>query len=194
MTPRDLAIETMTTREGWPAPARALASDLGGLTRGGITATAWGLYAKLGRAATADELNALTQDQAVDFYVQTYLKAPGYALMPDPRVQALLFDFAVNSGAGNATRALQRVLGLKEDGALGPATVAAALRQDATALFVRLLCARDEFLHALALEDPAVQQFVKDHPSSQLLNLRGWNRRLEGILTEAFAPMEIIKT
>lgn len=48
--------------------------------------------------------------------------------MPES-VRFALFDYAVNSGPGAAIRALQRVLGVADDGVLGPMTLAAAQAQ-----------------------------------------------------------------
>lgn len=50
--------------------------------------------------------------------------------MPES-VRFALFDYAVNSGLGAAIRALQRVLGVADDGVLGPMTLAAAQAQSA---------------------------------------------------------------
>lgn len=174
-------------REGWPALARAVASDRGGLTRGGITAENWGDFKHLDRPATADELDAITETEALEFYYQRYVLLPHFDQVLDQRLRALLVDWAFTSWYDDPTKALQYSLasqGLYHgaiDGATGPKTLAALQSvRDPRRLFRDVFNARMVFYRNLALHAPDVQQFLKDHPASQLHNLAGWeNRNLE---------------
>ncbi|WP_281423880.1 glycosyl hydrolase 108 family protein, partial [Mesorhizobium silamurunense] len=58
-------------------------------------------------------------------YRRFYWDAVLGAELPDG-VDCAVFDFAVNSGPGRAAKYLQAVLGVAQDGRVGPATVAAA--------------------------------------------------------------------
>ena len=49
-------------------------------------------------------------------------------------VDECVFDYGVNSGVGRAKKVLQRLVGVKDDGALGPLTMAAVARRDPAAL------------------------------------------------------------
>src|SRR3972149_5595126 len=114
-------------REGWPEPARLHPADRGGLTRGGITSENWGDYRGLKRRATAAELGAITDDEALQFYFLRYVQQPGLDQVTDQRLRALLVDWCFTSG-DDPIRALQgslRVRGLYAgaiDGRLGPKT------------------------------------------------------------------------
>lgn len=99
-------------------------SDRGGATKWGITATTLGEARGLGRAATADEVKALTGAEARDIYRQRYVEAPGFTNVTDDKLRALLVDSAIQHGPGTAVQFLQRALGVKDDGILGGETLA----------------------------------------------------------------------
>ena len=96
------------------------ARDPGGLTKYGISQKA---YPDL-------DIANLTVDQAKAIYQSDYwakVRGPDLAwafALP-------LFDCAVNQGPGVAVRFFQLALGVKPDGAFGPATLAAAQSQQA---------------------------------------------------------------
>ena len=56
-------------------------------------------------------------------------------------VDYAVFDFAVNSGVSRASKYLQEVVGVTQDGVIGPATIA-AVRRHAPVGVIRELCAR----------------------------------------------------
>jgi len=70
------------------------------------------------------DIRSLTQAQAQDIYRRDYWDRAGCGRLPPP-LALLVFDAAVNNGAGRASRWLQAVLGVPQDGILGPATLAA---------------------------------------------------------------------
>jgi lysozyme family protein len=157
------------------------AADQGGPTNFGITAQSWGSYKKLGRAATDDEIKAISDLEARKFYWDVFV-AP-WAGLPEP-LRSLLVDWAVNSGPDDPVAALQRVLKAKGayrgpvDGVLGPLTrTAIATDPDPTATFDAVVVARVEFYFTIVLHDTAVREFLRIHPESQLANLHGWTRR-----------------
>ena len=178
-------------REGWPASARSLPSDRGGLTRGGITARSWGRYMKLGRDATEMELNAIDEPSALNFYFDEYVRKPRFGEIADARLRELLVDWAFTSWSDDPTKALQRAL-VKQgknigsvDGVIGDLTLAAvnSTTTSATTLYRDVFTDRVRFYVALAIGEPAVVALMKRDPYSQLHNLTGWvNRALQ------FAP------
>jgi lysozyme family protein len=168
-------------REGWPKPARAAASDRGGLTRGGITAVNWGEWRHLGRPATAAELDAITEPDALEFYYQRYVLLPHFDQVLDPQLRALLIDWAFTSWSDDPVKALQTSLQLRYlyigaiDGVLGPKTIAALqVDREPRRLFRDVYNARIRFYLDLAFAGPEVTAFLKAHPTSQLHNGRGW--------------------
>jgi lysozyme family protein len=60
-----------------------------------------------------------------------------------------VFDYAVNSGAGRAIRALQNAAGVQPDGVFGPATMRAVMAADAKTLINHINDGRLEFLKRL---------------------------------------------
>lgn len=98
--------------------------DKGGATRWGITAVTLGEARGLGRAATADEVKALTGAEARSIYMARYVEAPGFTNVTDEKLRALLVDSAIQHGPGAAVQFLQRALGVKDDGILGGETLA----------------------------------------------------------------------
>lgn len=95
---------------------RNVPGDRGGPTNFGITAATLGAWRKLGRPATAEEVQALPREEAAAIYRAEYI-AP-FAQVPYAPLREQLIDFGVNSGQGTAAKHLQRVLGLAETGVI----------------------------------------------------------------------------
>jgi lysozyme family protein len=74
-----------------------------------------------------------------------------------------VFDAAINSGPAQAIRWLQRAIGVRDDGVVGPATIAAARTFNGSALAARFNGTRLEFMASL----PTWSTFG-----------RGWARRI----------------
>ncbi len=93
--------------------------DKGGLTKFGISQ----------KAFPSLDIASLTPERAKQIYYERYVIAPRIHLLPTP-LQALLTDYAVNSGPGVAIKALQRVLRITEDGMIGNETLKALVNAD----------------------------------------------------------------
>lgn len=170
-------------REGWPGRAQDKPSDRGGLTRGGITSKNWGSYKGWGRPATAAELDAITESDALEFYYERYVKLPGLELVTDQRLRALLIDWAFTSWFDDPIKALQATLkqrGLYDgavDGKLGPKTKTALfVDRDPRETYRSVLAARIQFYMDIAF-DRETRAFLDSHPSTQLHNCKGWVNR-----------------
>jgi lysozyme family protein len=89
-------------------------SDRGGPTRWGITAKKLGEWRKLGRSATAAEVQALQRAEAVDIYRADFWVNPGFNRVAtiSEKVAEELFDTGVNMGPGTAGKFFQRSLNL----------------------------------------------------------------------------------
>lgn len=96
----------------------ALAVDLGD----GAGLTKWGITQK--HHPNVD-IGALTLKGAIDIYEQEYWITVGANRVAIP-LGVCLFDGAVNHGPPTAVTLLQRAVGVKEDGELGPVTAAAS--------------------------------------------------------------------
>ncbi|CDX62416.1 conserved hypothetical protein [Mesorhizobium plurifarium] len=102
-------------------------------------------------------------------YRRFYWDAVAGAELPDG-VDYAVFDFAVNSGPGRAAKYLQGVLGVGQDGRIGPATLAAARAKPAGLVIDALCDARLAFLEKL----PTWPSFG-----------RGWSARVASVRRQA---------
>ncbi len=96
-------------------------ADPGGLTN-------WGISFNANPQLTADQIRAMTRDQAAEFYrVNFWVKidGDGLAAIGLGSVAFQILDFAVNGGNGTAVHKVQQALGLADDGHWGPVTEAA---------------------------------------------------------------------
>lgn len=84
-----------------------------------------------------------------------------------PRIAALVFDFAVNSGRTVAAKKLQRLLLVRDDGVIGAKTVVAARSASSIQLATRYLADRLDYLNDLR----AWQYFSK-----------GWTQRIVNLM------------
>jgi len=85
--------------------------DAGGETKWGISS----------RQYPDEDIKNMTKDRAATLYYNDYWLPLQAFELPD-RIAVMLFDMAVNMGRLNAVRVLQRAVGVKDDGWLGPIT------------------------------------------------------------------------
>ena len=86
--------------------------DPGGETKFGISKRS---YPEL-------DISALTRKQAKDIYYNDYWKPTKCDFLDWPMC-LFVFDSAVNQGTNAATRMMQKALGAKDDGVIGPITI-----------------------------------------------------------------------
>jgi lysozyme family protein len=96
--------------------------DPGGPTNFGITIADYRKYVK--PRATVADVGAMTWDEAARIYRARYWDAQACDDLP-AGVDDSVFDYGVNSGIGRSKKVLQRVVGVMDDGVLGPQTMAA---------------------------------------------------------------------
>ena len=169
MTDSDI-IAAIIQREGGYVDNPA---DRGGPTNHGITQAT--LSAWLGRPATKGEVQDLTADQASKIYMQNFVDTPGFDKIADDNLRAAVVDAGVNHGPGNATRWLQEIAGVAQDGMYGPATQGAVNALPAAHTCAQFVAARGRFYGRLIAND-----------SSQARFAGGWLDRL-GTFIEALA-------
>ena len=128
----DTILDDIMRREGGYVNHPA---DRGGPTNFGITAQTLGSWRKLGRPATAAEVQALTETEARAIYRQQYITDPGFEVITHPALLHLLVDAGVHSGAKRAAQWLQAALGVAADGVIGPKTRAALAATDQGVLY-----------------------------------------------------------
>jgi hypothetical protein len=121
-------------------------NDPGGATNLGITRAT--LEAWRGKPVTPEDVRNLTKAEAVEIYRSNYWNPARCADLPDG-VDLMVFDFAVNSGPRTAVKALQRSVGVTEDGSVGPNTLRAAKAAPAPDVIHAIGQRRLEFLRGL---------------------------------------------
>lgn len=141
--------------------------DPGGMTNLGVTRRAWEAYK--GHAVSEEIMRALTPATVQPFYKARYWDAVRGDDLPKG-LDFCVFDMAVNSGPGKAAKMLQQVLGVTQDGSIGPATIHAAKARPVGQLIDQYCAARLAFLKGL----PTWATFGK-----------GWQRRVEEVEAEA---------
>lgn len=148
-------------------------ADRGGPTKYGITAQTLGDWRKLWRAATAEEVQQLTEAEARDIYRKRYITDPGLDQVSHPALLHLLVDSAVHSGPKRAVRWLQGALGVKQDGFMSAETVMALAGADQGAIYGKVLGQRMRHLGRLITSDPKQAAFAA-----------GWMNRLAEFVEE----------
>ncbi|SFM12730.1 glycoside hydrolase family 108 protein [Nitrosomonas communis] len=135
-------------------------ADRGGPTKYGITAKTLGGWRRLGRAATSDEVAALTEAEAREIYRQQYIVEPGFDAITHPALQALLVDSGVHSDPKTAVHWLQTAVGVAADRVIGPKTLAAIAAADQNKLYSKVLASRVRHLGRLITNDPKQSVFA----------------------------------
>jgi lysozyme family protein len=135
-------------------------ADPGGKTRYGVT------EAVAREVGYRGDMRELPVELAKRIYLEKYWRPVRADDLP-PGIRYAVFDGAVNSGPAQATRWLQRALGVEADGVIGPQTLAAAYAANPDALRARMLAQRLRFMAGL----PNWPAFS-----------RGWSRRVADLL------------
>jgi lysozyme family protein len=157
MNPIDTILDEIIRREGGYVNHPA---DRGGPTNFGITAQTLGSWRKLGRPATAAEVQALTEPEARAIYRQQYITGPGFDAITHSALLHLLVDAGVHSGPKRAVQWLQTALGVTADGVIGPKTRAALVAADQGVLYGKVLGQRLRHLGRLITHDPKQSAFA----------------------------------
>lgn len=169
--------------------------DPGGATKYGVTIHT---MRRLGLDLDGDgdidpaDVKRLSQDQAIDIFLQHYFHGPRIAGLPTP-LHETVFDMYVNAGS-NAVRILQRLLNqmgesLAVDGVIGPLTTAAAHRAFDAApdhLVDAYGIARRNYYFALADRRPASRKYARTHAGGK----GGWIKRAEEFIAPRYHMTE----
>ncbi|MGE0451074.1 MAG: glycoside hydrolase family 108 protein [Vicinamibacterales bacterium] len=145
-------------------------ADRGGATKAGVTQETydrWMRYQDLPSRPVQD----ITMPEIEKIYELFFWLEARCHELPWP-VSLAHFDAAVNHGPSRANHLLQQALGVMADGTLGPITLSAAMRADATLLVREMLWERVEFYHMISKGD-------------QIKFLRGWLARVIQLRKEA---------
>ena len=141
--------------------------DPGGMTNLGVTKKVYDAW--IGRESTEAEMRALTPADVGPIYKKNYWdKVRGDDLPAG--VDWAAFDWAVNSGAGRPAKAIQRIVGATQDGAIGPKTLQAVMDVEPEKIVEGVYDIRQKFYESLKTFDTFG---------------RGWTRRNQETLDQA---------
>lgn len=129
--------------------------DPGGETNMGITK----------RSYPGEDIKGMTRARAAEIYRRDFWNVVRGDDLP-AGLDLVAFDAAVNSGASRGAKWLQGAVGAKADGAVGPATIAAAKAANPTKAAIAATDARLRFLRNL-----------KTWPTFG----KGWQRRVDSV-------------
>ena len=121
-------------------------SDPGGMTNLGVTKATWENW--VGRESDEAEMRSLTPEKVEPLYKKKFFDAVRGDELP-VGLDYLLFDFAVNAGAGRAIKTLQSAVGVTPDGGFGPLTMAAVQAIEPQELIERFSQAKEDFYRSL---------------------------------------------
>jgi len=147
-------------------------NDPGGMTNNGITKKVYDAYME--KVTTEQEMRDMPENHVAEIYRRQYwdrVNADSLASGLDLSV----FDWAVNSGCGRAVKALQKCVGVKQDGGLGPITLKSVNEHDAEELIEMMSVERETFYRKLK----TFEHFGK-----------GWLRRNKETRSHALANLE----
>jgi len=137
-------------------------NDPGGFTNMGLTQRD---YPNL-------DLKNLTRKQADNIFYKDYWSKSSANKLPDP-VYISYFDSVVNTGVGRANRILQKSVGAKQDGVVGPITLGLVKKyEDPVELALKVADNKQLFYESLVKRSDRYKPF-----------LRGWTRRSNALKT-----------
>ena len=146
------------------------AEDPGGETNLGVTRAVYEQYA--GRQVMDGEMEGLTHDDVYPLYKENYWDRIRGDDLPSG-VDWSVFDWGVNSGTSRAAKALQRIIGVEQDGGIGPMTLQAVAEMEPAEIIEQLYHMRDNFYRDLSTFDTFGRGWLRrnDETKEQALNL-----------------------
>ncbi len=147
-------------------------NDPGGITNLGCTKAVWEEWC--GHPVTEKAMRSLTPADVAPLYKRKYWDKVKADSLPEG-VDYCVFDTAINSGPGRAIKLLQGVIGVDQDGDIGPKTLGAVKSFDPKELIQDYSKRRLSFMMDL----PAWQHFGK-----------GWTNRVNDVEKLALQMLE----
>jgi len=147
-------------------------NDPGGETNLGVTRAVYEQYA--GRQVMDGEMEGLTHDDVYPIYKENYWDRVRADDLPSG-VDWAVFDWGVNSGTSRAAKALQRIVGVEQDGGIGPMTLQAVASIEPVDIVDQMHYMREGFYRSLSTFDTFGRGWLRrnDETKEQALGLIG---------------------
>ncbi len=158
----DEIITDILKAEGWDKYTNR-PSDRGGPTKWGVTLKSWEDYR--GHDCTEDDIKQITEAQAREFYETKYILAPRFNHLPE-MLRAMVIDCGVNHGPSAASKWVQRAVGVKQDGVIGPFTLTAVQDSNVVATYTKVCASRFRLYGRIVTKDETQAEYA-----------HGWNNR-----------------
>lgn len=145
--------------------------DKGGSTNMGVTLGTWKLvgYDKNNDGKIDDKDIRLLSKEDFKLVIQRYWDKWEASKIENQSIANILVDWYWGSGKWGIIIP-QRIMGLTEDGVVGPKTIAKLnqlIASDSHGLFTKIYIAREKFLDDIVIKNPSQKKFIK-----------GWKNRL----------------
>lgn len=133
--------------------------DRGGETNLGVTKAAWMSYLKVSELPP-NAMKELTKDKVKPFYKAMYWDKVCGDDLPSG-IDYIAFDFAVNAGAGQSAKFIQRAVGSNADGVIGPVTMEKVIKTASADLLSSFTQQREKFYRDIVARRPEQVKFLK---------------------------------
>ena len=138
--------------------------DAGGATNKGVTIATFRKF--YGKEATIEQLKRITDEQWLRIFKVGYWDKFKADDINDQSVANICVDWLYNSGIV-AIKRVQKIVGVVDDGIVGPKTIGAINAKDAEPLFFQIRAARIAFVETIVRNKPSQRKF-----------LQGWKNRI----------------
>jgi len=146
------AVIDAETDDANPSKVTIDPNDAGGKTQ-------YGISIRSNPQAWAD--GKVTEEEARAIYEQRYIVGPGFTRIADHRLLHFLVDWGVTSGPSISVKGVQRLVGVEDDGILGPKTAKAINETDPKRLLNRLIDERILMLARIVNRDHSQSRFIE---------------------------------
>ena len=127
-------------------------------TNRGITPAALANYKNVNISTiTVDDIRGVTEETAKEIFKRDYYYKPKINTLPE-YLQPAIFDMQIHSGP-NAIRILQRIIGVKDDGIIGPITLNALASRPVS--LNEYADGRIKFYNSIVENNPDKKEFIK---------------------------------
>ena len=147
-------------------------SDPGGMTNLGVTQRVYEEW--VGYEVDKQDMMKLTPEDVAPIYLHNYWIKANCDELPSG-LDYVVFDWAVNSGTGRSAKAVQKICGAAQDGAIGPKTLALVNGQNTQYMIEEFGKIRQNFYESLSTFDTFG---------------RGWTRRNSETTKKALEMVE----